>query len=78
MSFKGLMTVSLLTVAGRAHIHFRIIGFGQPSIAALPGRADLLYGGDVFTLEVVSAEIWVSALQDGGVASKAWEPPHAL
>ncbi len=78
MSFKGLMMVSLLTIAGRASMHFRIIGTRQTPTAALPGRAGLRYGGGVFTLEVVSAEIWVDALQDGAVASRAWEPPHVL
>jgi predicted transposase len=78
MSFKGLMTVSLLTIAGRAPTHFRIIGSRQTSTIALPGRASLRYEGGAFTLEVVSAEIWVDALQDGDGTSGAWESSHVL
>jgi putative transposase len=78
MSFKGLMMVSMLTIAGRASMHFRIIGSQQTSTAALPGRANLRYGDGIFILEVVSTEIWVDALQDGGVTSGEWESSHVL
>jgi len=78
MSFKGLMMVSLLTIAGRASMHFRIIGSRQTSTASLLGHAGLRYGGGVFTLEAVSTEIWVDALQDGGVISGAGESSHVL
>ncbi|HEY6410257.1 MAG TPA: hypothetical protein VIY29_22620 [Ktedonobacteraceae bacterium] len=67
MSFKGLMMVSLLTLAGRAHVHFRIVGSRQAYADSLPGRADLRYVSGTFTLEVASTEAWTNALQDESI-----------
>lgn len=64
MSFKGLMTVSLLTLAGRASLPFRIVGSRQEPLAVLPGRAALRYADGVFLLDVAGPEIWTNALQE--------------
>jgi putative transposase len=58
MSFKGLMTVSLLTLAGRAQVPFRIIGSWETHIDTQLGRADLRYADGSFTLEVTDAQAW--------------------
>jgi predicted transposase len=71
MSFKGLMMVSLLTVAGRAHVHFRLVGSRQVHTDSLPGRADLRYVNGIFMLEVASAEALTHALQDKSISTKA-------
>jgi putative transposase len=78
MSFKGLMMVSLLTLAGRVHVHFRIVGSRLAHVDALPGRADLRYAGGIFTLEVASAEAWTNALQDEGVPAGMRESSRAV
>jgi putative transposase len=65
MSFRGLMTVSLLTLAGRAQVPFHIIRSWQAHVDAQIGRADLRYTDGSFTLEVISAEAWT----DEGVAA---------
>jgi putative transposase len=78
MSFKGLMTVSLLTVAGRAQVHFRIVGSRQAHANPLPGRADLRYVSGVFTLEIASAESWTNVLQDERIPARASESSGAL
>ncbi len=78
MSFKGLMMVSLLTLAGRAHVHFRIVGSRQAHVDSLAGRADLRYVGGIFTLEVVSTEAWINNLQDESIPARAWESSRVM
>ena len=52
MSFKGLMTVSLLTLSGRILIPFQIGGYQQARMDAIKGQADLLYRKGTFYLAV--------------------------
>ncbi len=78
LSFKGLMTVSLLTLAGRAQVQFNVVGSRQTSLALPLGRADLRYAGGIFTLEVASAESWTGALQVEGVAAGMRGPSAAM
>ena len=52
MSFKGLLTVSLLTLSGRALIPFLIGAYQQARMDAIQGQADLLYRDGVFYLAV--------------------------
>ncbi|HEX6779722.1 MAG TPA: transposase [Ktedonobacterales bacterium] len=52
MSFKGLLTVSLLTLAGRALIPFLIGAYQQARMDAIQGQADLLYRDGGFYLAV--------------------------
>jgi len=71
MSFRGLMTVSLLTLAGRAQVPFRIIGSWETHVDAQPGRADLRCTGGNFTLEVISAEAWTDEGVTAGMQGAA-------
>jgi predicted transposase len=64
MSFKGLMAVSLLTLAGRMHVHFQVSGYRQAQVDSIPGWAELLYNGRAFTLEVASEEAGAAFLQE--------------
>jgi IS605 OrfB family transposase len=50
MSFKGLLTVSLLTLQGRALISFQMGAYQQARMDAIQGQADLLYRDGVFSL----------------------------
>ncbi len=52
MSFKGLNTVSLLTVQGRVLVPFRIGGYQQSRLDSIKGQADLLYRNGIFSLAV--------------------------
>ncbi len=52
MSFKGLLTVSLLTLQGRALIPFAVGAYQQARIDAIQGQADLIYRNGVFFLAV--------------------------
>jgi putative transposase len=52
MSFKGLTHVSLLTLAGRVHVPFRIGTYQAARLDAIKGQADLLYRDGVFYLAV--------------------------
>ena len=52
MSFKGLTQVSLVTLAGRVLIPFRIGGYQEARLQAIQGQADLLYRNGVFFLAV--------------------------
>src|SRR2546421_6628304 len=52
MSFKGLTTVSLLTLGGRLLIPFRIGGYQQARLDALKGQADLIYRQGTWYLAV--------------------------
>lgn len=52
MSFKGLLTVSLLTLSGRALIPFVVGAYQQARLQAIQGQADLVYRHGVFFLAV--------------------------
>jgi len=52
MSFKGLTTVSLLTISGRVLVPFRIGGYQESRLDQIKGQADLLYRGGTFFLAV--------------------------
>ncbi len=52
MSFKGLLSVSLLTLAGRVLVPFLVGGYQEGRMDAIKGQADLLYRRGVFSLAV--------------------------
>src|SRR2546429_3683622 len=52
MSFKGLNTVSLLTLSGRVLVPFRVGSYQEARLNAIKGQADLLYRNGVFYLAV--------------------------
>ena len=52
MSFKGLNTVSLLTLSGRVLVPFRIGGYQASRRDHIKGQADLLYRKGIFFLAV--------------------------
>ncbi len=52
MSFKGLTTVSLLTISGRVLVPFRIGAYQEARMGAIQGQADLLYRNGTFSLAV--------------------------
>jgi len=52
MSFKGLTTVSLLTLHGRVLVAFRMGGYQQARMDSIKGQADLLYRNGTFYLAV--------------------------
>ena len=52
MSFKGLTTVSLLTISGRVLVPFRIGAYQEARMGAIKGQADLLYRNGTFSLAV--------------------------
>jgi putative transposase len=52
MSFKGLLTVSLLTLAGRALVPFQVGDYQQARMDAIKGQADLIYRRGTFYLAV--------------------------
>jgi putative transposase len=52
MSFKGLLSVSLLTLSGRALVPFQVGGYQAARMDAIKGQADLLYRKGVFYLAV--------------------------
>src|SRR5713226_5092247 len=52
MSFKGLLSVSLLTLSGRVLVPFQVGGYQQARMDAIKGQADLLYRNGVFYLAV--------------------------
>src|SRR3989454_3638729 len=43
MSFKGLLTVSLLTIQGRVLVPFLVGGYQQTRLDAIKGQTDLIY-----------------------------------
>src|SRR6266567_423672 len=43
MSFKGLLTVSLLTLHGRVLVPFQVGGYQEASMDEIKGQADLIY-----------------------------------
>lgn len=52
MSFKGLNTVSLLTIQGRVLVPFRIGKYQEARMGSIKGQADLIYRKGVFYLAV--------------------------
>src|SRR5258708_17874286 len=52
MAFKGIDTVSLLTLAGRVLVPFRCGAYQQARMNAIKGQADLIYRKGVFSLAV--------------------------
>src|SRR3989442_295173 len=52
MSFKGLMTVSLLTLHGRVLVPFQVGGYQEARMHAIKGQADLTYRKGTFYLAV--------------------------
>ncbi len=52
MSFKGLTTVSLLTIYGRMLVPFRIGGYQEARMGSIKGQADLIYRKGEFYLAV--------------------------
>src|SRR6266851_5691415 len=52
MAFKGLNTVSLITLAGRVIVPFRVGGYQEARMDRIKGQADLLYRNGVFSLAV--------------------------
>jgi putative transposase len=52
MSFKGLLTVSLLTLQGRVLVPFQVGGYQAARMGAIKGQADLIYRTGVFYLAV--------------------------
>src|SRR2546426_6008566 len=52
MSFKGIDTVSLLTLSGRVLVPFRIGAYQEARMDAIKGQADLLYRNGTFYLAV--------------------------
>src|SRR6266700_3271764 len=52
MSFKGLLTVSLLTIQGRILVPFRVGPYQQARLDAIKGQADLLYRNGTWYLVV--------------------------
>jgi putative transposase len=52
MSFKGLNTVSLLTISGRVLVPFRIGGYQESRLDQIKGQADLLYRNGTWFLAV--------------------------
>src|SRR5436190_8264752 len=52
MSFKGLLTVSLLTIQGRVLVPFLVGGYQQARMDAIKGQADLLYRNGTWYLVV--------------------------
>jgi len=52
MSFKGLLSVSLLTLSGRVLVPFQVGGYQAARMDAIKGQADLLYRKGTFYLAV--------------------------
>ncbi|HET8853025.1 MAG TPA: hypothetical protein VFN02_10905 [Ktedonobacteraceae bacterium] len=52
MSFKGIDTVSLLTISGRVLVPFRFGAYQQSQMSAIKGQADLLSRNGMFYLAV--------------------------
>jgi putative transposase len=52
MSFKGLLTVSLLTISGRVLVPFQVGDYQQARMDAIKGQADLIYRNGTFYLAV--------------------------
>jgi putative transposase len=52
MAFKGIDTVSLLTLSGRVFVPFIVGGYQQARMDRIKGQADLLYRNGIFYLAV--------------------------
>src|SRR5229473_633810 len=52
MAFKGLNTVSLITLSGRVLVPLRVGDYQQARMDRMKGQADLLYRGATFYLAV--------------------------
>src|SRR3989441_10277517 len=52
MSFKGLLTVSLLTIQGRVLVPFLVGGYQQTRLDAIKGQTDLIYRKGTWYLAV--------------------------
>jgi putative transposase len=66
MAFKGLSTVSLITLAGRVLVPFIVGGYQQARLDRIQGQADLLYRNGVFFLAVtLDAPEPAPAIPDG-------------
>lgn len=52
MSFKGLLSVSLLTLQGRVLVSFQVGGYQQARMDAIKGQADLIYRKGTWYLAV--------------------------
>src|SRR5260221_9598063 len=52
MAFKGMNTVSLITLSGRVPVPFRVGGYQQARMDRIKGQADLLSRSGVFYLAV--------------------------
>ena len=52
MSFKGLLTVSLLTLSGRVLVPFQVGAYQESRMGSIKGQADLLYRHGTFSLAV--------------------------
>ena len=52
MAFKGIDTVSLLTISGRVLVPFRFGAYQEARMGAIKGQADLLYRKGTFYLAV--------------------------
>ena len=75
MSFKGLLTVSLLTISGRVLIPFLVGGYQQARMDAIKGQADLIYRNGTFSLAVT-----IDGIKDGVILSRGRidQPPRWL
>ena len=52
MSFKGLLSVSLLTLSGRVLVPFRVGGYQESRLDSIKGQADLIYRKGTWYLAV--------------------------
>src|SRR5207245_3753283 len=52
MNFKGMASVSLLTISGRVLLPFRFGAYQQSRLDAIKGQADLIYRNGTFYLAV--------------------------
>ena len=52
MSFKGLLSVSLLTLSGRVLVPFQVGGYQQARLDRIKGQTDLIYRKETFYLAV--------------------------
>jgi putative transposase len=63
MSFKGLSTVSLLTISGRLPVPFSIGAYQQARLGSIKGQADLICRNSVFYL-AVTLDVPVPSLEE--------------
>jgi putative transposase len=65
MTFKGIDSVSLLTLAGRVRVPFLVGGYQAARMGAIKGQADLIYRKGVFYL-AVTLEVPTPLPQESG------------